>query len=285
MKKRKIVLGICFFLLLAITIAMPIIDYLINGYVSQSSITGSVTLLIGDFLFLVRHVIVYSTGDKKTYAIYESKYSEIIGNAFVSPDNKKERKQLLTAIDLYNQNKFNKAIEKLNELFPKCELSSEKYAVLMFTGLCYTDMGANEMAIKTYEKLLSYDMSKSDAWSNLGYVYKRLGNFEKQLECYTQAISFDKNNPYAYNNLAQAYFTQGMYKEAIPHAEKALEIKANMHQSASCLAMCYCALGDDERCEEYAKIAISNGTNEGALRELISRLRLARKYKEENEDE
>ena len=285
MKKRKIVLGICFFLLLAITIAMPIIDYLINGYVSQKSITGSVTLLIGDFLFLVRHVIVYSTGDKKTFAIYESKYSEIIGNAFVSPDNKKERKQLLTAIDLYNQNKFNKAIEKLNELFPKCELSSEKYAVLMFTGLCYTDMGANEMAIKTYEKLLSYDMSKSDAWSNLGYVYKRLGNFEKQLECYTQAISFDKNNPYAYNNLAQAYFTQGMYKEAIPHAEKALEIKANMHQSASCLAMCYCALGDDERCEEYAKIAISNGTNEGALRELISRLRLARKYKEENEDE
>ena len=285
MKKRKIVLGVCFFLLLAITIAMPIVDYLMNGFVSQNSITGSITLLIGDFLFLVRHVIVYTSGDKKTYAIYESKYGEIIGKAFVLPEQKRERKKLLCAIDLYNQNKFNKAIEKLNELFPKSELSCEKYAVLMFLGLCYTDMGANEMAIKTYEKLLSYDMSKSDAWSNLGYVYKRLGNFEKQVECYTQAISFDKSNPYAYNNLAQALFTQGLYEEAIPHATKALEIKANMHQSASCLSMCYCALGDDEKCEEYAKIAIANGTNENGLRELISRLRLARKYKEENEDE
>lgn len=284
MKKRKIILSICFFLLLVITIAMPVIDYLMNGQVSSNSIKGSVTLLIGDFLFLIRHVVVYSSGDKKTFAVYESKYENIIGGAFATPEYKKERHKLLVAIDLYNQNKFNKAIDAFNELLPKCQLSSERYAVLMFMGLCYTDMGANEMAIKTYEKLLSYDMSKSEAWSNLGYVYKKMGNFEKQVECYTQAISFDKSNPYAYNNMAQALFTQGLYEEAIPYAVKALEIKANLHQSASCLSMCYCAIGDDEKCEHYAKIAISNGSSEEGLRTLISRLRLARNYKENNDE-
>lgn len=284
MKKRKIVLRICFFLLLAITIAMPIIDYLMNGYVSANSIKGSIVLIVGDFLFLIRHVVVYSSGDKKTFAVYESKYEDIVKGVFTSDDTKKERKELFTAIDLYNQDKYNKSIDALNKLLPKCQKSNERYAVLMFIALCYTDMGANEAAIKAYEKILSYDMSKSTAWSNLGYVYKKMGNFEKQIECYTQAINYDKENPFAYNNLAQALFSQGLYEEAIPCAEKALEIKANMHQSASCLALCYCAMENDEECERYAKIAILNGSNEEGLRSLISRLRMARNFKENEND-
>lgn len=287
MKKRKIVVGVCFFVLLAITVAAPIIDYKLNGELSYKSVSSAILLLVGDFLFLIKNVVAYSTADKKTFAVYESEYKDIIGDAFKRPENKKDRIKLLKSIDLYNQNKFNSAAEKLTSLLPKCQLSGDRYAVLMFLGLCYTDMKAYNKAIQVYENLLNHDMSKSDAWSNLGYVYRKIGDFEKQCECYKKSIQWDPNNPYAHNNLAQALSDYGLYEEAIPYAEKALELKHNFHPAASCLATCYCALGDEEKCAHYSKIAVSNGTNVNGLNILLSRIRNSRdfEYNEDNDDE
>ncbi|MBE6673918.1 MAG: tetratricopeptide repeat protein [Ruminococcaceae bacterium] len=284
MKKRKIVIGVCFFVLLALTIAIPIIDYNMKGKITNETILKSFVLLIGDFLFLIRNVVSYSAADKKSFAIYESEYEHIIGKAFKQPENKRERTKLLKAIHLYNQNKFNKSIERLEALLPKCQLSSDRYAVLSFIALCYTDMGAYKKSIEYYEKILSYDNSKSDAWSNLGYVYKKIGDFNNQTQCFLKAIENDPNNAYANNNLAQALFSAGYYEDAIPYAEKALEIKADLHPASSCLAMCYCALGDEEQCSHYSKIAISNGSNSYGLNTILSNLRIARNNEINNED-
>ncbi len=288
MKKRKIIISVCFFALLAITIAMPIIDYAMEEKISSGTITKVIILLIGDFLFLIRNVVAYSAADKKTFAIYESEYEHIIGAAFKIPEFKRERTRLLKAIHLYNQNKFNKSIEKLEALLPKCQLSSDRYAVLSFIALCYTDMGAYKKAIEYYEKILNYDSSKSDAWSNLGYVYKKLGDFDNQAQCFLKAIENDPHNAYAHNNLAQALFSAGYYEDAIPYAEKALELKANFHPAASCLAMCYCALGNEAECSHYCKIAVANGTNVYGLNTILSNLRIAREGEmndKENDDE
>lgn len=285
MKKRKIIIGVCFFALLGLTVAMPFIDYALNGEVTSKSILGTIALFVGDFLFLIKNVVAYSSPDKKTFEIYESDYKDIIGNAFLQDECKKDRVKLLKAIHLYNQNKFNLSIEMLNKLIPKCQLSSDRYAVLTFIALNYTDMGAYSKAVETYERLLRYDISKSDAWSNLGYVYKKMGDFEKQMECYSHAIENNGKNAYAFNNMAQGLFSAGYYEDAIPYAERALELKPNLHPAASCLALCHCALGNDEECEHYSKIAISNGTSQLGLNTLINNLRAARKDEKENLNE
>ena len=195
MKKRKIVIGVCFFVLLTLTIAIPIIDYNMKGKITNETILKSFVLLIGDFLFLIRNVVSFSAADKKSFAIYESEYEHIIGKAFKQPENKRERTKLLKAIHLYNQNKFNKSIERL-----------------------------------------------------------------------------------------EALFSAGYYEDAVPYAEKALEIKADLHPAASCLAMCYCALGDEEQCSHYSKIAISNVSNSYGLNTILSNLRIARNNEINNED-
>ena len=51
------------------------------------------------------------------------------------------------------------------------------------------------------------------------------------------------------------------------------------------LALCHCALGNDEECEHYSKIAISNGTSQLGLNTLINNLRAARKEEKENLNE
>ena len=283
MKKRKIVIGVCFALLLILTFALPVGEYLLTGQISKKSISGAIALLISDILFLVRNVSLAKVSKRKSYAVYESEYEHLIGNAFKSPESKKDRQLLLEAIYTYNQNDFIKAISQFEKLLPKCRLSADKYAVMMFIALCYTDMGANKKAIEAYEKILNYDMTKSDAWSNLGYVYRKLGNFEKQADCYLKAMEYDPENPYAYNNLAQALFDIGCYEDAIPYAEKALELKSNLHPAASCLAMCHCAVGNEEACAYYTRIALSNGSNSYGLNKMLSNIRNTRTEKTEND--
>lgn len=275
MKKRKIIVGACFVLLLIITFVLPVAEYLLTGQISKKSIGGTIALLIGDVLFLVKNSTAIKASRKQSYAVYESEYADIIGRAFNTPECKKDRKNLLEAIYTYNQNDFLGAASQFEKLLPKCQLSSDRYAVLMFIGLCYTDMGAYKKAIEAYEKLLSYDMSKSDAWSNLGFVYRKLGDFDNQARCYLKAIEHDSENPYAYNNLAQALFNVGCYEDAIPYAEKALELKSNLHPAASCLAMCYCALGNNEACAHFAKIAVTNGSNANGLNKILNDIRMS----------
>ena len=276
MKKRKIIVSVCFVLLLIITVLMPVFDYFTNGKVTSTTIRNTIVLLVGDFLFLIKNVVAYASSDKKTYKTYESEYDYIIGKAFLGKENEKSRKELLRAIDLYNQNKFNLSREKLEKLRTKCVLSSDRYAVDMFIALAYTDSKMYNEAVKSYEKILSYDVSKSDVWSNLGYVYEKQGNFDKSVECYMKSIECDTKNPYPYNNLAQALYSQGYYEDAIEFSKKALEIKSNFYQSANCLALCYCALGDDENSRHYAKIAISNGSNADNLNFVLKKMREVR---------
>lgn len=276
MRKRKIVIGVCFTLLLIITFILPVGEYLLTGEISKKSISGAIALLIGDVLFLVKNVSLNKTSKRKSYAVYESEYEHIIGNAFKRPEAKKDRQRLLDAIYTYNQNDFTKAIPQFEGLLPKCQLSSDRYAVMMFIALCYTDMGAYKKAIEAYERLLDYDMTKSDAWSNLGFVYRKLGNFEKQVECYLKSIEYEPQNAYAYNNLAQALFDVGEYEASIPYAQRALELKSNLHPAASCLAMCYCAIGNEDACAHYTRIALTNGSNSYGLNKLLNDIRRTR---------
>ena len=283
MKKRKIVTGVCFALLLILTVALPLGEYLLTGQISKKSISGSIALLISDILFLVRNISLVKVSRRKSYAVYESEYDHLIGNAFRSPESKKDRQRLLDAIFTYNQNDFIKAVSQFEKLLPKCIVSSDKYAVMMFIALCYTDMGANKKAIEAYEKILDYDMTKSDAWSNLGYIYRKLGDFDKQAQCYLKAIEYDPQNPYAFNNMAQALFDIGCYEDAIPYAQRALELKSNLHPAASCLAMCYCAIGNEEACTHFTRIALNNGSSSYGLNKMLSNIRNTRRENPEND--
>ncbi len=199
---------------------------------------------------------------------YEKEYGHILKKAFF--DRRPLRKKLLGAIDLYNRNQLRSAISKLKALRKKCQTADDHAAVLMFTALCYTDMGTPENAIAAYRELFRYDAHNSTAWSNLGILYEKKGQREEAITCYENALASDGENPYAYNNLANSHYRMGNYELAIENAEKALTLKHNLYQASNVLSLSYQALNMPERSQEYYRISVANGADATSLRVALS---------------
>lgn len=241
-----------------------------DGTLPGTSIARALIILAGLVLTLVR-VLAGTRGGKNTKQ-YDAIFREHIRDAFCEPDRKKEKKELLLAIDLWQNDHNREAIKKLVSLRNACRKPNDHVAVLLFMGLVFSDGGANEPAIDCYFELLKYDDSRSTAWSNLGLLLKEEGKHRDAVNCYLNAVKYDPNNAFAWNNLAQAYLQVGEWQETIAPARKALDIKFNMHQAESALAIAYYALGDHVMSKKYYELAVMHGSNKKGIDNIIEAL-------------
>ena len=226
-------------------------------------------LMVGIVLGLVR--LIGKTGSPSLRQ-YEKSFAKEIGSAFSAPDQKRQRRALLTAIDRYNRNKFNGAAARLNALRRECRSNDDYNAVLLFLALTYTDAGCIDDAIATYEELLKFSPAHSTAWSNLGLLYRKQGNYDKAISCYENGIKYDQSNPYAWNNLAIAHLSASDWKKVIPPALHALSIKADMYQAESALCVAYFAMGDKQNSKKYFDSAVLHGEQAHKLRSVLDGL-------------
>lgn len=223
MKKvpSKIVVFIVIIVLLMLAvIGLLVYEFVSGGVLQGRSIARAVIILAGLVLTLVR--LLSGTGGGKNIKSYDVMFREHIRDAFDEPDRKKEKKELLLAIDLWQNDHNREAIKKLVSLRNACRKPNDHVAVLLFMGLVFSDGGANEPAIDCYFELLKYDDSRSTAWSNLGLLLKEEGKHRDAVNCYLNAVKYDPNNAFAWNNLAQAYLQVGEWQETIAPARKPL---------------------------------------------------------------
>lgn len=206
---------------------------------------------------------------RRSLDFYETYYEKEIGSAF--RDKPVLRKKLLCAIRLYNEDSIEKALKYLKQLLPACKNKYDARAVLLFMGLCFSDMGLCEYAIKTYYRLLEQEPDNARTYSNIGLEYYHQGNRTMAMEHYEKAIALDPAYAQAYNNMARCYFDQHDFETAIDYADKALERNQKQYQAASLLAIIYALLGDGSKQETYFQIAVSAGENAEALRATIQR--------------
>lgn len=211
--------------------------------------------------------------NRHTLAFYESQYPDVLRDAFA--EQPFWRKKLLCAVRLYNEEHYGKSVKYLAALRDKCKYRQDYYAVFLFAGLCFTEMGMYDHAQSAYQSLIRADIANSRIFSNLGHVQMEAGEFQKALQNYRNALDFDRDNAFAYNNIAQAHFKMHEFEEAIPFALKALEIKPQMHQASSLLAMIYALVGDKANSEKYFHIAISSGRDPKKLKDAIEYYRSA----------
>lgn len=276
MKKNKI--NLLFTILIALAIVAIIAFYVYDVVCSKTPFSENLfRALAVIFVLLGTLVRVFNGYRRKSLDFYEKSYKEVIGQAF---QNKTFlRKKLLCATRLYNEGNHEKALKYLSELCKEAEIQRDVIPVLLFSALCYTDLGLFDDAISVYYKLLELDGRNSTTHSNLGLLLVKIGAFETALKHFDEAIACDPYNYYAYLNRSSCFFRNGQYDEAIADSKKALDIKNNGMDAAAMLAIIYALKGDEENRKKYFHLSITSGKKPEDLRASIEY------YLQENEAE
>ena len=218
-------------------------------------------------LLLITLLRITSASGRKSLVIYEKAYEKELGYAF---NNKPfQRKKLLCACRLYNEENYGKALKYLSQLLRMAELERDVIPVLLFTALCYTDAGVISEAIEVYYDLLKIDPNNSQVHNNLGRLYVDEGDFETALKHYGKAIELEPDYYSAYANRANCYFRNNEFGPAIADAQTALACKNNGVEAANLLTIVYALLSEEENKKKYYHIAIMSGEKPEDLNEAI----------------
>ncbi len=215
---------------------------------------------------------VGNTAQRRSLEFYDSQFTDILQNAFT--DQPFWRNKMLCAVRLYDEGNYRKALKYLMDMKQRCHSNEDTYAVMLFSALCFTEMGLLEHAEKVYMQMVFANIANSRVFSNLGNVLNRMGEYDRAIQNFEHALEYDRNNAYAYNNIAQAHFQMHKLEEAIPYAEKALQINPKMRQASSLLAIIYDLKDNKLQSEHYFHIAISSGYDPKELKEAMEYFRM-----------
>ncbi len=201
------------------------------------------------------------------FTLYKEQYGFVLGNAFAN--DKSAYMGLMSAITLYNRDKYHKAIKKLNKLEERCSEADDFTAVLYFRALCNDESGNPKGAIADYEDLLVRNYTHSHAWSNLGLLYMNEGRFDDAFRAYSEAVSHNPQNYFAHTNLGHLHLHKGNAESALECAERAIEVSPKFHQAMSLAAVACKILGDMEGVERYSVMYSANGGKKSELKKTL----------------
>lgn len=261
---KKIILLILVIMVLCADVGMYLYEVLINHHSPSENLLRTIAIFCAGLSTIFK---LYKPKTRKSLKFYELQYTDILEKAFVN--HKKQYKELLSAIRLYNENKTTKALKHFGRLHRKCERPRDFYTVLLFTALCYTDLGLYDRAEAIYQQMKYKNIADSQVYSNLGNVQMNCGKMEEAIRSFEYALSIDRTNAYAYNNLAQAHFNNYDLDSAIAYAEKALQTNGKMYQAATLLTIIYAIRDDRENYDKYFHIAVSAGRKPDELLEIV----------------
>lgn len=218
--------------------------------------------------------IYTGSGNRRSLHFYETTYQSHLEGAFV--EEKNHRKELLQAVRLYNEDRFDAALRRLESLKPHCTNAAEHRAVGLFTALVFTDGGQLRQAAALYEEMIGQGLGNATLHCNLGYLYDRMGERERAKQHLEESLFFDPRNESALNNLAQGYFHEGDLEKAEDYAKRALESNDRFRPASNLLALIYALREQEPEAERYFRLAVANGEDPQNLRLAIQRFRAER---------
>jgi len=99
-------------------------------------------------------------------------------------------------------------------------------------GLAYDEYQQNDMALKSYQKILPLDPNCSYAHYNIGMLLVKVDRFRESLVYFDKMIEIDPSEEDAYFGKGCAYLMMHKWDEALMNFEKAIEINPNCSQEA-----------------------------------------------------
>ena len=186
---------------------------------------------------------------------------------------------------------FEEAIEK----------DPRDYVALSYMAYCLGNLNKHREAIEACEKAIRIEPGFANAYGNLGYSYSKLGQFSKAIEYYEKAIRLNpgsdnfNNITIAYSDWGDSSRDPAKYEQAIRYADMGLKIDSKYYRTwiskGQCqlklkrysdainsfnqavninpraqpafigLWQCYEAMGDTEKANKYARMAIQIDKN------------------------
>ena len=102
------------------------------------------------------------------------------------------QEQINSILTLFTNGRFQKALDLIEKLL----LDFPNEAILFnIQGACHAELGALDIAIKSYEHAISINQNYSKAWNNAGYALHKLGKSEDGLEYVEKALELDPTDP------------------------------------------------------------------------------------------
>ena len=261
---KKIILLILVILLLCADVGFYLYEVFINHVSPTENLLRTLAIFFAGLSTIFK---LYKPKKRHSLKFYELRYDDIIDNAFA--EQPKQRKKLLKAIRIYNQNKFLIAVKRLERLKRYCQKVKDNYAVHLFIALCYTDANLLTQAIAVYQYMINKNYADTIVYSNLGHIQSSMGKYEEAIRNFEYALGMDRTNAQAYHNLASVYFNMDELDSAIFYDQKALEINGKMHQAATLLTIIYALQNDRENFDKYFHIAVTSGKNPQELNQIV----------------
>jgi len=161
-----------------------------------------------------------------------------------------EKESLEQAIALLQRGRYAQAKEVLERL---AEKNPDNYIVLHNLGMCYSDLGMLEQAIRVLTRVIHLAPSFPDAYVALGVAYARSGQEDSAIVALKKALELDPRNPHALRNLGAVLAKRGRYEEAIKLFEQALKELPDDPRTLYGLAAAHKALGNLDEADRYLK--------------------------------
>ena len=164
--------------------------------------------------------------------------------SFVS---KKVSALLAKGNDLFNQKKYQEAIEEYQRIF---EENPELYIVNKNIGNCYYEMEDYDSAIKYYELVLEKEPGSKEISITLGNIYLEKGELEKGLSYFKQIDEKAITNPLTFYNIGTSFFNKGEIAKAIEYYNKAIASDPSLSDAYYQLGLCYLNINEKEKAKE-----------------------------------
>jgi tetratricopeptide (TPR) repeat protein len=169
-------------------------------------------------------------------------------------------KELETGNSLYEQEKFEEAIDAYQEIVEKFP---DAYILYRNIGNCYFRMEDYAQAEEFYLKVLEKEPDDHEAMLSIGNTYTNRQQNDKALEWYNKIDFENISDPLVLFNIGSNFYTQGQHQEALKYYRKAVELRPDFLDALFQLGLVNLTLGNNQEAiqvfTEYLKYDDESG--------------------------
>jgi len=138
-------------------------------------------------------------------------------------------------------------------------VNSEAKNLYNLLGMVYSELGRHDEAIDAHQHYVALAPDVPNAHDSLGTTYQWAGRYAEAIEEFKRALTLSTKFEVAVVHLANVYFQQGRYREALEQYRRYIQIApSNLERGRGygCMAHVYSKMGNIERAEQAAKVAV-----------------------------
>jgi len=181
----------------------------------------------------------------------------------VENDEPSEASQVWDARDLITDEKYEKAIDVLDQVVEDGEARSTAYNI---RGIAKKELEKYKDAVQDYDKAIEINPKDGRIYNNRGNTYDLLGKHERAIEDYNKALELNPEDAITYNSRGTSYSKLGNYQRAIEDYNKAIELNPEYGIAYANRAESLIELKEYEQARDSAKDAyeLADDTNKVA---------------------